>query len=187
MKKPKPGSGLLRRLIQKFNRTFNPSYPLINYTASRRRCDDPCKPSTDFQASLTRLEAEVQIIKEQLLRLQSALEAQKSGIENYTVERMYVDKFELTVESIDVETVSGALNVGIIHNSVVDTGKTGGMSSPGAGHKVTASNLKQIINEHLDTGQKSPMPASRDREEKKYTRTFYPNQVKPKIIIGKID
>ncbi|MTI83193.1 MAG: hypothetical protein FH756_04655 [Firmicutes bacterium] len=182
MKNNKSAGGLWLRLIKKLTRIFKCPGQSKNNAVSGSSCDYPCQPITNLQASLTRLENEVQIIKKQVQNLQSNQEApkdgkdSKNGIENFTVERMYVDKFELNVESIDVETVSGALNVGIIHNSMVGAGQPGGMGAPGAGYGVKNNNLKQIINDQMDsTG------------EKKYIRTFYPNQDQSKIIIDNVN
>ena len=187
MKKSQPAGGLLLYLMQKLTHICkHPGHSKKNRVSSHG-CENSCQPLTDIQASLAKLEIGVRAIKEQLQQLQSALEAPKDGIENFTVERMYVDKFELNVESIDVETVSGTLNVGITHSSMVGMAQPGGTGAPGAGHQVKTGNLRQIINEHLGSGQQSPRPAAQDLGEKKYTRTFYPNQGKPKIMINRVN
>ena len=186
MKKHASTGDVRLSLIQKLTRIFNRPDQPKNNTVSRPGCDYSCQPLLNLLASLTRLEAEVHAVKEQVQRMQSILDAPKDGIENFTVEKMYVDKFELNVESIDVETVSGALNVGITHNSVVGMGQPGGMGAPGVGHRVKTGNLKKVINEHMSNGQQSAGAKARDRGEKKYTRNFYPNQERPKITVNKV-
>lgn len=115
----------------------------------------------------TRVDALQKEIEEMQLEMQNGF-----TIDKYIVERMNVDKFELNVEAIDVEEVSGALNVGITHNSIVHKGKSKG-TTPSL-QNVKQQTAKKENNEH------SPINKINNDSNKNYTITFHPHGSVPK-------
>lgn len=120
---------------------------------------------SSLQDSIDQLNVRINKLQEQIEQVQSTLETENCTIEKYIVERMNVERFELNVETIDVEEVSGALNVGITHNSVVHRGRS----------------KKDVIQPHQNRKQQvTQQPDACEYGEKKYTMTFYPNGSIPK-------
>jgi len=120
---------------------------------------------SSLQDSIDQLNIRINKLQQQIEQVQSTLETENFTIEKYIVERMNVESFELNVETIDVEEVSGALNVGITHNSVVHRGRS----------------KKDVIQPHQNKKQQiTQQPDVCEYEEKKYTMTFYPNGSIPK-------
>ena len=112
-----------------------------------------------LQNSITQLDSRINSMQEYISKIHSEME-NRFTIDKYIVERMNVDKFELKLEAINVKELGGALNVGIIHNSVVHEGR----STPDVNS--TCQNSKQL-RDICDYG------------EKKCTMTFYPGGTIP--------
>lgn len=114
-----------------------------------------------LQSSVAQLDTKINSMQEYITKMHSELE-NRFTIDKYVVESMNVEKFELKVEAINVEEVGGALNVGIIHNSVVYKGRSN-------------QDVNSLNRKHTDICEHG---------KNKYAMTFYPSgtipQKKPK-------
>lgn len=81
----------------------------------------PFSPFSRRKESDRRIKEEIQLLKKQLAKLEAGQEELNKRfdetrgifIENITIEKLYLDKMQLELGSINVQDLSGALNVGI--------------------------------------------------------------------------
>ncbi|SHI90190.1 hypothetical protein SAMN02745219_01320 [Desulfofundulus thermosubterraneus DSM 16057] len=101
--------------------------------------------------ALLPLQQDVNRLKKEVALLRELLESQHWRIEKFHVDRMHVEQFTINLESINVDQLGGALNVGITHSCLVSTGDLPAQKEP--------------------ENQKNP-PAAQSGKEEGYILTF---------------